>query len=122
MSLMRCTVTIASRIAVLMLAGAATALAQQQVQPQPPPPDSVRRLGTVSVVATASGRGETRGANAISKTQLTAIAAGTSPLKAIEKLPGVNTQSSDPWGAYEWANSMTMRGFAPCARVLPLRS
>jgi len=110
---MRCTVTIASPIAVLMLAAAGTALAQQQLQPQPPPPDSVRRLGTVSVVATPSGRGETRGANAISKTQLTAIAAGTSPLKAIEKLPGVNTQSSDPWGAYEWANSITMRGFAP---------
>ena len=113
MSLMRCTVTITLRIALLVLAGAATALAQQQLQPQTPPPDSVRRLGTVSVVATASGRGETRGANAISKTQLTAIAAGTSPLKAIEKLPGVNTQSSDPWGAYEWANSITMRGFAP---------
>ena len=108
---MRCTITLTSRIALAVLACASTALAQQQ--PQTPASDSARHLGAVSVVATPSGRGETRGANAISKTQLNAIAAGTSPLKAIEKLPGVNTQSSDPWGAYEWANSITMRGFAP---------
>jgi iron complex outermembrane recepter protein len=40
-------------------------------------------------------------------------AAGTSALKIIEKLPSVNTKSSDPWGAYEWANSVTIRGVAP---------
>ncbi|MEO6526838.1 MAG: TonB-dependent receptor [Gemmatimonadaceae bacterium] len=73
--------------------------------------DSVQRLGTVSIVATPSGRGETRGANAIGRSELHERAAGTSALKAVEKLPGVNVQSADPWGAYEWANRVTMRGF-----------
>ena len=73
---MRCTVIVASRIALLMLAGASAALAQQQVQPQTASPDSVRRLGTVSVVGAPSGRGETRGANALAKAQLSAGAAG----------------------------------------------
>jgi len=88
---MRCTVIPAPRIVLPVLASAATALAQQPLEPQTPAPDSARRLGVVSIVATPSGRGEKRGANAFSKTQLTAIAAGTSPLKAIEKLHGVNT-------------------------------
>ena len=34
-----------------------------------------------------------------------------SPLKAIEKLPGVNFQSADPFGAYEWSTRITIRGF-----------
>jgi iron complex outermembrane receptor protein len=90
----------------LLVAGAA--IAQQS---PPPQKDSVRKLETVAVIATASGRGETRGANAVGKIDLKVRAAGTSALKAVEKLPGVNMQSSDPWGSYEWANSITIRGF-----------
>ena len=36
---------------------------------------------------------------------------GTSPLKSIEKLPGVNFQAADPFGAYEWSTRITVRGF-----------
>src|SRR5207237_9708960 len=36
---------------------------------------------------------------------------GTSPLKAIEKLPGVSFQSADPFGAYEWSTRISIRGF-----------
>ena len=36
---------------------------------------------------------------------------GTSPLKAIENLPGVNFQSADPYGAYEWSTRIVVRGF-----------
>ncbi len=30
---------------------------------------------------------------------------------ALRGLPGVNFNSSDPWGQYEWSNRVTMRGF-----------
>jgi iron complex outermembrane receptor protein len=36
---------------------------------------------------------------------------GTSPLKAIERLPGVNFQSADGLGTYEWSTRITLRGF-----------
>ena len=39
------------------------------------------------------------------------LPAGTSPLKAIEKMPGVNFQSADPYGAYEWSTRISIRGF-----------
>ena len=73
--------------------------------------DSTQKLGAVQIISTASGQGEARNANAIGKLQITERAAGTSALKALERLPGVNVQSSDPWGQYEWANRITMRGF-----------
>jgi iron complex outermembrane receptor protein len=70
-----------------------------------------QRLGAVQIIATPTGRGETRNANAVGKLELQARPAGTSALKVVEKLPGVNFQSSDPWGQYEWANRVTIRGF-----------
>ena len=93
-----------------LLAATTDAMAQNTKQ-QGTTKDTVQRLGAVAIVATPSGRGETRGANAVGKLDLAERAAGTSALKVIEKLPGVNVQSSDPWGAYEWANRVTIRGF-----------
>jgi iron complex outermembrane receptor protein len=57
------------------------------------------------------GRGETRQVQTVSGAELAMLPAGTSPLKAIEKLPGVNFQSADPYGAYEWSARITVRGF-----------
>lgn len=57
------------------------------------------------------GRGETRQIQSLVATQLEQFPAGTSPLKAIEKLPGVNFQSADPYGAYEWSTRIVVRGF-----------
>jgi len=57
------------------------------------------------------GRGETRQVTQLTVSDLTQIAPGTSPIKAIEKLPGVNFQSADPFGAYEWSTRITIRGF-----------
>lgn len=99
-----------SRFVVPVLCWATTAMAQQTKQ-QGTAKDTVQRLGAIAIVATPSGRGETRGANAIGKRELREQAAGTSALKVVERLPGVNMQSSDPWGAYEWANRVTIRGF-----------
>jgi len=57
------------------------------------------------------GRGETRQSQSITAQQIEYLPPGTSPLKAIEKLPGVNFQSTDPYGAYEWSARITVRGF-----------
>ncbi|MEP7000509.1 MAG: TonB-dependent receptor [bacterium] len=96
-------------IAPLLLVASA-AMGQQATQ-QGSAKDSVQRLGAIAIIATPSGRGEARGANAVGKRELRERAAGTSALKVVEKLPGVNVQSSDPWGQYEWANRVTIRGF-----------
>ena len=107
---MRCRIGRTSWLVVPMLTGTITASAQETKQ-KGVARDSVQRLGGISIVATPSGRGETRGASAVGKLELKERAAGTSALKAVEKLPGVNVQSSDPWGSYEWANRVTIRGF-----------
>ncbi len=57
------------------------------------------------------GRGETRQLQGINDEQIDYLPAGTSPLKAIEKLPGVNFQAADPYGAYEWSTRIVVRGF-----------
>ncbi|MGE5732237.1 MAG: TonB-dependent receptor [Gemmatimonas sp.] len=93
-----------------VIIGASSAMAQD-VKQQSSARDTVKKLDAVSIVATPSGRGQTRGANAVGKLELRDRAAGTSALKVVERLPGVNMQSSDPWGSYEWANSVTIRGF-----------
>ena len=57
------------------------------------------------------GQGQTRQVQSLNAEQLAQFPAGTSPLKSIEKLPGVNFQSADPYGAYEWSTRIVVRGF-----------
>lgn len=57
------------------------------------------------------GRGETRQVQELGSKELLILAPGTSPLKAIEKLPSVNFQSADPFGTYEWSSRVSIRGF-----------
>ena len=57
------------------------------------------------------GKGEARQVQEISQVDIKVQAPGTSPLKAIAKLPGVNFQSADPFGNYEWAQRISIRGF-----------
>lgn len=72
--------------------------------------DSEQGSGPVEEVIVL-GRGETRQVQSVSFEQIDALPAGTSPLKAIEKMPGVNFQSADAYGAYEWSTRLTIRGF-----------
>ena len=58
-----------------------------------------------------TSQGQTRQVNAITAAQIESLAPGSSPIKAIALLPGVNFQSSDPFGAYEWAVRISVRGF-----------
>lgn len=57
------------------------------------------------------GKGETRQVQVLDTASLTILAPGTSPLKAIERLPSVNFQAADPFGNYEWSARVTIRGF-----------
>lgn len=57
------------------------------------------------------GRGETRQVQEIGSNAISILTPGTSPLKAIEKLPSVNFQSADPFGNYEWSQRVSIRSF-----------
>jgi iron complex outermembrane receptor protein len=57
------------------------------------------------------GQGQSRQVQTVKTEQLLLEAAGTSPLKAIDKLPGVTFQSADAFGAYEWSARVSIRGF-----------
>ena len=74
-------------------------------------PDSARRLTGVTVTATVSGRGSARSATSVDSARIHAAPPGTSALKVIEQLPGVNVQNADGFGMYEWSNRVTIRGF-----------
>lgn len=57
------------------------------------------------------GAGQTRQIQSINSVDMSQAVAGTSPLKVLEKLPGVSFQSADPFGAYEWSTRFSVRGF-----------
>lgn len=102
------------RIVRVMALGTLSMVVSQTLEAQRP--DSTRRdstqvLGMMEIRGSASGFGQARTGNAIQKVDLQVTPSGTSPLRAIERLPGVNMQSADPFGLYEWATRVTMRGF-----------
>jgi iron complex outermembrane receptor protein len=55
--------------------------------------------------------GSVRQAQAIGGEELLREAPGTSPIKLVERLPGVNYSGADAFGAYEWAVRINIRGF-----------
>jgi len=57
------------------------------------------------------GKGEVRQVTEIEAKDIKLVVAGGSPFLAIQKLPGVNFQSADPFGVYEWSTRITLRGF-----------
>ncbi|MEI6439573.1 MAG: TonB-dependent receptor plug domain-containing protein [Alphaproteobacteria bacterium] len=57
------------------------------------------------------GKGESRQVQEIPVQDIAQAAPGTSPIKLVEKLPGVNFQSADAFGAYEWSTRISIRGF-----------
>lgn len=93
-----------SRIDRRLATAALVALAVRTAVAQQAPAD----LETIYVL----GAGESRQVQRISGEQIALLPGGTSPLKALERLPGVNFQSADPFGAYEWSTRISVRGFA----------
>ncbi len=66
---------------------------------------------TASDVVVIIGQGETRQVQTLTEDDLKLEAAGSSPIKLIESLPGVNYTAADPFGSYEWAVNINIRGF-----------
>jgi iron complex outermembrane receptor protein len=92
-----------------MIAGTLPLLAQSPTRPATR--DSTVTLRTVEIRGSVTGQGRTLAANALTRADLQLRSPGTTPLKAAERLPGVNFQSSDPFGSYEWSTTLTIRGF-----------
>ena len=63
-------------------------------------------------VETVFVQGQGRQVQNITRKDLAEATPGTSPLKTLEKLPGVSFQSADPFGAYEWSAHISIRGFS----------
>lgn len=57
------------------------------------------------------GQGETRQTQTIRTEEIQHAVPGVSPIKIVEKLPGVNYQAADAFGAYEWSTRISIRGF-----------
>ena len=57
------------------------------------------------------GKGESRQVQALTVEEIARAAPGSSPIKMVEKLPGVNFQSADAFGAYEWSTRISIRAF-----------
>ncbi|PTQ12841.1 TonB-dependent receptor [Sphingomonas oleivorans] len=89
----------ATALAAFLIAGAARA--------EEAPSDA-----EASVEIVVLGQGQARQVQQIDSADIALEAPGISPLKAIDKLPGVNFQSADPFGAYEWSTSLSVRGFS----------
>ncbi|NWB97023.1 TonB-dependent receptor [Pseudomonas gingeri] len=64
-------------------------------------------LGTVSVI----GQGETRQVQRVTEQDTKAYVSGSNPMKVLQRLPGVNFQSSDPLGRELGSQRISLRGF-----------
>ena len=63
-------------------------------------------------VTVTMGSGQLRSVQGLTKADFENAVAGTSPLVTLSRLPGVNFQSADPLGNYEWSTRITVRSFA----------
>ncbi len=97
---------------------AATALSSTAVFAAAPSPivtvaaaDATGGAATEAEEIVVYGRGETRSVAQVTADDIRLTTPGSSPFKAIEKLPGVNFQSADPFGVYEWSTRISLRGF-----------
>ncbi|GGB88257.1 TonB-dependent receptor [Pseudoduganella buxea] len=68
-------------------------------------------VAAAMLVVEVTGTGQSRQVQNVTRADLQQAVPGTSPLKTLEKLPGVSFQSADPFGAYEWSTRFSIRGF-----------
>jgi iron complex outermembrane receptor protein len=70
-------------------------------------PDAAKNLEGVSVI----GQGETRQVQRVTTKDVAVLPAGTSLQKVLNRMPGVNVQSNDAFGANEESQTISLRGF-----------
>jgi iron complex outermembrane receptor protein len=93
-------------ILALSLFGAIGATAQQQTADASQQP-KILRTETITVTAP----GEIRTEQSVSEATIREAAPGTSPIAIVSQLPSVDYTSADPYGSYEWAVRISVRGF-----------
>lgn len=108
-----------SNLALIVLFTAAVASAQQPSAAVPTatatgptatePAQQPKITSTETVAVTAPG--EFRDEQTLNETVLIEEAPGTSPIMSLAQLPSVNFQAADPYGSYEWAVRISVRGF-----------
>ena len=104
------------RSAFCLLAGVALSwplAASERDLPTPPAPapDAAPVAETADSDIIIVGKGQTRQVQQLDQADIAILTPGTSPLKAIAKLPSVNFQSADAFGAYEWSERVSIRSF-----------
>ncbi len=92
----------------LLMGAAIASLTASHAWAQTGPSTEDTTAGDVVVIL---GEGETRQVQTLTAEDLSLEAAGTSAIKLIESLPGVNYTAADPFGSYEWAVNINIRGF-----------
>lgn len=108
-------------IAIASLLCAAAAARAQQDQPTQSPQGAQSpamptimpkpALITAADQVTVTAEGETRDVQSVDQTLLLESTPGTSPIAILAHLPSVSVTSADPYGAYEWALRISVRGF-----------
>lgn len=78
---------------------------------EPVSAEAATTMAAAPQVVEVMGQGQSRQVQNVSRGDLVKAIPGASPLKALEKLPGVNFQSADPFGSYEWSTRISIRGF-----------
>jgi iron complex outermembrane receptor protein len=66
---------------------------------------------STSDTVTVTAPGEVRDEQSIDSKALLQVAPGTSPIAVLGRLPSVEVTTADPYGAYEWALRISVRGF-----------
>src|SRR6188768_1641004 len=94
-------------VAAFALLGAGMVHAQEEAAQAVTAPAAAEDVTEVIVY----GQGQSRQTQSVKAEDITKLAPGTSPLKVLDKLPGVSFQSADPFGAYEWSARISVRGF-----------
>lgn len=88
---------------------ASVAALQTAISNAPTTPTTPQVTATDEVSVTAQG--ETRDVQSVDSKALLEQAPGTSPIALLNRLPSVSVTAADPYGAYEWALHISVRGF-----------
>jgi iron complex outermembrane recepter protein len=93
------------------LALASVPAAEAQVAPAPTRVAASDAADSVVDAVIIIGEGQVRQTQTVTDEVMELQAPGTSPIKLVQRLPGVAVSGADPFGAYEWAVRINIRGF-----------
>ena len=68
-------------------------------------------IPTVNETVIVTAPGEIRAEQSVDSRTMIESAPGTSPIEVISELPSVSVNAADPYGSYEWAVRISVRGF-----------